>query len=220
MSQNRKTQRFHSSLWSNRQVIERTVKALERQQAEFSRDHQRDTDEQLLARLLQAAEPFGVTPCAEEIIGGPYIAKRFGGWEKAVAAAGLEPPHPLPPLTRRRIYKREFKRQALLFKHEEAYRAGQQTLREGRRAEAAAGAALGRARIARDMEWGRQHSGDTDEQLLAYVHRCAAELNRPPFQSEVLGGAYIAQRFGRWSAALRMAGLPPRNGRWRPADAG
>jgi len=56
MSGNRKTQRFHSSLWSNRQVIGRTVKALERQQAEFSRDHQKDTDEQLLARLLQAAE--------------------------------------------------------------------------------------------------------------------------------------------------------------------
>lgn len=126
MSENRKTQRFHSSLWSNRQVIERTVKALELQQAEFSQKHQRDTDEQLLARLLQAAEPFGVTPCAEEIIGGPYIAKRFGGWEKAVAAAGLEPPHPLPPLTRRRIYKREFKRQALLFKREEVYQEGRE----------------------------------------------------------------------------------------------
>ena len=94
------------------------------------------------------------------------------------------------------------------------------TRKDGKQAEAAASAAMGRAQIARDMEQGRQHSGDTDEQLLAYILRCAAELNCSLFQSEVLGGAYIAQRFGRWSAALRMAGLPPRNGRWRPADAG
>ena len=124
MSGSRKQDRFHSSLWSNRLVVERTVRALERQQAAFSRDHHNDTAEELLAYLRQAAKPFGVTPCAEEIIGGPYIARRFGGWERAVAVAGLEPPHALPPLNRRRIYKREFKRQALLFKREEVYQAG------------------------------------------------------------------------------------------------
>lgn len=116
MAEKKRAQRFHSSLWSNRQVAARTAEALERQQAAFSRDHQNDTDEQLLACLLQAVKPFGVTPCAEEIIGGPYIAKRFGSWENAVAAAGLEAPHTLPPLNRRKIYKREYKRQALLFK--------------------------------------------------------------------------------------------------------
>lgn len=119
MTEKKNIQRFHNTLWSNRQVIERTVRALERQQAEFSREHRGDTAEELLAYLRQAAAPFGVTLCAQEIIGGPYIARRFGSWEKAVKAAGLEPPHALPPLNRRRIYKREFKRQALLFKHEE-----------------------------------------------------------------------------------------------------
>ncbi len=112
----------------------------ERQQTAFSKDHENDTAGELLAYLRQVAEPFGVTPCAEEIIGGPYIA--------------------------------------------------------------------------RDMEWGSQHGGDSDEQLLNYVSRCAAELEHTPFQSEVLGGAYIAQRFGGWAAALQMAGLRPRNGRW------
>ena len=124
MTEKKRAQRCHSSLWSNRQVVERTVRALERQQAEFSREHRDDTAGELLAYLRQAAAPFGVTPCAQEIIGGPYIARRFGGWEKAVEAAGLEPPHALPPLNRTRIYKREFKRQALLFKHEEACQAG------------------------------------------------------------------------------------------------
>lgn len=58
-------------------------------------------------------------------------------------------------------------------------------------AEAAFGAAMGRARIARDMEWDSQHSGDTDDQLLNYVSRCEEELHRTPFQSEVTGGARI-----------------------------
>lgn len=215
MSGSKKQDRFHSGLWSNRQVVERTVRALEQQQAAFSRDHQNDTAEELLVYLRQAVEPFGVTPCAEEIIGGPHIARHFGSWERAVAAAKLEPPHALPPLNRRKIYKREFKQQALLFKHKKAYRAGQQALWEARRAEAAASAAMGRARIARDMEWGSQHGGDTDEQLLDYVLWCAAELEHTPFQSEVLGGAYIAQRFGGWNTVLQMTGLRPRNRRWR-----
>lgn len=62
-------------------------------------------------------------PCAEELLGGPYIARRFGCWENAVAAAGLELPHALPPLKQRRIYQREFKRQTLLYKQERAYQA-------------------------------------------------------------------------------------------------
>lgn len=133
MSGNQKqaVQRFHSSLWSNKRVVDRTIQALNWQQAEFRRAHQNDTDAQLLAYVRQAAEAFGVTPCAAEIIGGPYIAGRFGGWENVVAALGLDPPHALPPLTRRRIYKREFKRQALLFKRECEYLKGLRTAPEG-----------------------------------------------------------------------------------------
>ena len=39
------------------------------------------------------------------------------------------------------------------------------------------------------------------------MRRCVAAAYTPA-PCEIVGGAYIAQRFGNWSAALKAAGLP------------
>lgn len=50
--------------------------------------------------------------------------------------------------------------------------------------------------------------GDTDEQLLAYLSRCAKELGHTPWPREIVGGRLIEERFGTWENALREARLP------------
>ena len=47
----------------------------------------------------------------------------------------------------------------------------------------------------------------SDADLIDYVRRCV-DVSYTPAPCEVVGGAYIAQRFGNWSAALKVAGLP------------
>ena len=73
--------------------------------------------------------------------------------------------------------------------------------------------------IAGDMAWGEGHKDDTDEQLLAYVRQCAADLGHTPEGKEVLGARYISQRFGSWAVALYYAGLRLRRGMEPPGQA-
>ena len=51
------------------------------------------------------------------------------------------------------------------------------------------------------------HETDTDEALLDYLKRCAAHLHHTPWPMEVVGGSYLAERFGSWQEALSRAGL-------------
>ena len=60
---------------------------------------------------------------------------------------------------------------------------------------------------AQDETFTIEHETASDVDLIDYVHRCVdASYTSAP--CEVVGGAYIAQRFGNWSAALKVAGLP------------
>ena len=60
---------------------------------------------------------------------------------------------------------------------------------------------------AQDETFTIEHETASDVDLIDYVHRCVdASYTSAP--CEVVGGAYIAQRFGNWSAALKAAGLP------------
>ena len=56
-------------------------------------------------------------------------------------------------------------------------------------------------------EFASSHQNDTDAELIAYLRRCAREIGHPPNACEVIGGAYLHQRFGSWDNALRLAGL-------------
>ena len=206
---------FKGDQWFRQKVVGRTKEELRRRSAQFAQEHSGASDEELLDYVRGEAEQLGCTPNAGEIIGGGFISARFDGWKNVVAAAGLAPPKRQKPITKRQIFKDEFKRQAKLFSRERSE--AKEAARTEKRAKDAAAAAELRFREARDAEWARAHSGDTDEQLLAYVRRCASALGETPFERQVVGGTYIRARFGSWAVALYLAELPPRPG-MKPAN--
>ena len=61
---------------------------------------------------------------------------------------------------------------------------------------------------AREEEFRKAHSDDTNRQLIVYLQLCASKLQRTPWPGEILGGTVIAERFGSWEKALTAAGLP------------
>ena len=60
---------------------------------------------------------------------------------------------------------------------------------------------------AQDETFTIEHENSSDAELIDYV-RCCVNASYTSAPCEVVGGAYIAQRFGNWSAALKAAGLP------------
>lgn len=96
-------------------MTRRTEAALNARNLAFPKEHARDSDEQLIQYLLKCAKEIGHSPDMCEVIGGLYLARRFGGWRKAIARAGLPKPEPAPKWSRRRIVLEERKRQRDLF---------------------------------------------------------------------------------------------------------
>ena len=110
---------FRGDVWFDKKVDARTRAALQETEAEFKHTHKNATDEQLLDYVRTFAEKHGYTPNCDEIIGGFFIAMRWGDWMAVVAAAGLPKPCGKSPIMKKRdIYKQEFKRQARLFQQE------------------------------------------------------------------------------------------------------
>ena len=60
---------------------------------------------------------------------------------------------------------------------------------------------------AQDEAFAIEYETASDADLIAYVRQCV-DVSYTPAPCEVVGGAYIAQRFGNWSAALKAAELP------------
>ena len=60
---------------------------------------------------------------------------------------------------------------------------------------------------AQDAAFAIEYGTASDADLVDYVRHCV-EASYTPAPCEVVGGAYIAQRFGNWSTALKTAGLP------------
>lgn len=60
-----------------------------------------------------------------------------------------------------------------------------------------------------DRAFAERHAGDTLAELACYLRRCAEHWGRSPAPCEIVGGSYIAERFGSWSDALRSAHLNP-----------
>ena len=109
---------FQADVWFNQKVEERTLAALKQMEKEFPEKHEQDSKEKLLEYVKECSQAIGHSPNQVEVIGGSYIAKRFGGWACVLQEAGLPKPGMAPALTRRYIYKKENKRQAKLFKQE------------------------------------------------------------------------------------------------------
>ena len=57
---------------------------------------------------------------------------------------------------------------------------------------------------AQDEAFAIEYETVSDADLIAYVRQCV-DVSYTPAPCEVVGGAYIAQRFGNWSAALKAA---------------
>ena len=60
-----------------------------------------------------------------------------------------------------------------------------------------------------DRAFAEKHAGDSLDQLAAYLRRCAGHWGKSPAPIEIVGGSYIAERFGDWKDALRAAHLNP-----------
>ena len=118
MSEKRMRNRFRGDLWLEQQVGQRTKAVLQEKQETFEKEHHTDTEEQLLDYVRQEAAKLRYTPNPGDLIGGPYIYKRFGNWERVVALCGLPKPEKMPPMKSRTIYKEEYKRQLELFRQE------------------------------------------------------------------------------------------------------
>ena len=200
------TQNNRRNDWYEKKLDQRVRSSLLKKEDRFAQEHKEDTDDQLLEYLHAFAKVLGHTPNTCEIIGGKFIEKRFGDWNRAVLLAGLTWPRKAPPIHQRLIYRQEKARQALIFKRErvapkeERVAARKQKAEEDKRQR--------QLKLEQDLVWGKLHEDDTDEQLLQYLRNCAQKLGYTPVVREVEGGGYIAKRFINWPLALQLAELP------------
>ena len=68
------------------------MKDRRKREAAWREEHAHDTDEQLLAYLRAAVATPEQLKKTTLVTGGPHIAAHFGGWQKALALAGIIPP--------------------------------------------------------------------------------------------------------------------------------
>ena len=207
---------FQGGKWFQKQIDQRVRASLVLLEKQFPVKHHSDMDTQLLEYLRECACELGHTPNSREVIGGTYIAARFGDWLIAVRKAGLPMPKKAPSLTQCMIYKQEFQRQGKLFQ------AQQQTKRENR-TNAKAARTLEQTqekekRAVSEAAWKAGHHSKTDQQLLDYIRQCAIDLGHVPVKKEVLGSELIRERFGSWAAALVLADLQLPQGMKPPSN--
>ena len=136
-------QKFDGRNWFEQQIAKRTRAALEAQDAAFAEQHAGDSLPELAAYVSRCAAQWNHAPAPCEIEGGSYIARRFGGWEAALMAAGLSSAYKSPRNGENRRYQKEKRRQTMLHKEErDAKRAAKrEKAREHQRADALRAAA-------------------------------------------------------------------------------
>lgn len=113
---------WDSRKWYQNLIQTRTRQALGEKQEAFVREHQKDTWPQLGNYLRTCAGDLGHTPAQTEVIGGDFLAERFGTWELAIHYAGLPRRHKAPNDSEPFIVKQERKNQELLYHREKVAR--------------------------------------------------------------------------------------------------
>lgn len=202
----KKVKYFDAQEWVNQQLEMRTNAALKQKNTQFAQEHENDTKLQLLTYVGVCARELGHTPHKDEVIGGPFIAFRFGSWAKVLAESGLPPCGKAPAPTNRKIFRDERKVQAYLWKQEKANAKAQRAAQN--EINAANAKREHRERIDRDAAWAAEHAQDTDEQILDYVKACAVQLGQTPRMKEVVGGEFIRKWIGSWALVCTLAELP------------
>lgn len=114
----RNSKRFDGNAWYEQYMIARTSEALKEKDRSFSLLHAKDSDQSLICYVQHCAAEMGYTPTAKEVIGGAYIAQRFGDWSVVLKKAGLPINHTCPALTKRYIFLKEREIQAELHRQE------------------------------------------------------------------------------------------------------
>ena len=110
--------RFDGNAWYEQYMTARTTAALEEKEKEFARAHAGVPERALIEYVRRCADEMGYTPAEKEVIGGSYIARRFGGWPAVLKEAQLVADHRCLPLTKRYIFRREWEIQAALHRQE------------------------------------------------------------------------------------------------------
>lgn len=167
-----------------RQAKKLAKEAMQRREQRFVRRYANAADDELLAYLRQCADELGFAPSAGDVLGAQLIKQRFGSWVAVLQKAGLDAAARKEHSDVPQIFEREVQRQL-------AYH--QKTLRQLEIDEA---------------EFAGLHSADTDDELLAYLRGWAERLKHSPNVCEVIGGKFVAGRFGGRDKALTLAGLP------------
>lgn len=102
-------QNFDGKNWHEQHIAKRTRAALDEQDRAFAERHAGDTLAELACYLRRCAEHWGRSPAPCEIVGGSYIAERFGSWSDALRAAHLNPAYSHPHNRSNGRYQREKK---------------------------------------------------------------------------------------------------------------
>ena len=102
-------QNFDGRNWHEQHIAKRTRAALDEQDRAFAERHAGDTLAELACYLRRCAEHWGRSPAPCEIVGGSYIAERFGSWSDALRAAHLNPAYSHPHNRSNGRYQREKK---------------------------------------------------------------------------------------------------------------
>ena len=79
-----------AAAYKNEAVTKKKQK--DKAKADWLAQHANDTDEELLAYLREAVTTPEQLKKTTLVTGGPHIAAHFGGWQKALALAGLIDP--------------------------------------------------------------------------------------------------------------------------------
>ena len=113
------------------------------------------------------------------------INQRFGGWSRAVVAAGL--PYPTHKVSKRgrRIYHKTMKEQSRIFDEQLAQK--REAIRAANSEKVAVAQAEKQTRLERDARWGEAHGNMSDNEILDYLRTCAETLGHSPYSYEVAG---------------------------------
>lgn len=113
-----------------RRMVQESITA---QTEEFEREHANDTDEQLLAYLIQKSRAIGHPPHEREIIGWELISARFGTWMDALDRAGLPKPYTEDKISCFSLWVEEEKRQKVLYTQRKAEKKRIAAIKEAQR---------------------------------------------------------------------------------------
>lgn len=186
--------------------------ALHERETEFERYRAGESRRELAGYLYKCAERLGYTPHPSEIIGGKTLLKKFGSWDAAIEAAGLEPIWPglePPPVMFTALYRRELKRQWRLFKTactEEENRQRTARAKAASREKAIQNKLKRelntRQRQKQEWEFAAAHAEDSDQQLYEYLKDEKRRRGKKMSPVNTVGVQYLVQRLGPWRLVM------------------